>query len=230
LPTFDTVIEPEPDANAYLLRAGLKTETGDLQGALADAQAGWDLDPSLQAAFVLSDILPYLGRVEEAIELLDQQSGSPDEQDEIAMAISELEAQAGRKEEGLQRIEDVLAERPNDPQMLNAKCWYQASWNYRSEELAELCTEAVEKADWSAPVLDSRAMGYYRLGRYQEALEDLESALSTSPRAGPVAVHAGCRAAQARRPAGDEDIREALAASRRSRASTPASALQPTED
>jgi tetratricopeptide (TPR) repeat protein len=208
---FDTVIEREPDAQSYLLRAGLKAETGDLDGALADAQAGWELDPSIDAAFVLSDILPYLGRIEEAIELLEQQSGSPDQQDAIAMAISELEAQAGRKEEGLQRIDELLAQRPNDPQMLNAKCWYQATWNYRAEELDRLCTEAVEKADWSAPVLDSRAMGYYRLGRLEDALKDLDSALSTSPELAPSLFMRGVVRRELGDRAGEDDIREALA-------------------
>jgi tetratricopeptide (TPR) repeat protein/transglutaminase-like putative cysteine protease len=208
---FDTVIEREPDAGSYLLRADLKTETGDLAGALADAEAGWELDPSLQAAFVLSNILPYLGRVEEAIDLLEQLNGSPDEQDEIAMVMSELEALAGRKQEGLERIDQLLAERPNDPQMLNAKCWYQATWNYRAEELDALCTEAVEKADWSAPVLDSRAMGYYRLGRYQDALRDLESALSTSPELAPSLFMRGVVRRELGDRAGEDDIREALA-------------------
>ncbi|HEU4650390.1 MAG TPA: DUF3857 domain-containing protein [Croceibacterium sp.] len=208
---FDTVIEREPNAASYLLRAGLKAETGDLEGALADAQAGWELDPSLDAAFTLANILPYLGRVEEAIELLEQQSGSPDQQDAIAMSLSELEALAGRKEEGLQRIDALLAEHPNDPQMLNAKCWYQATWNYRAEELDQLCTEAVEKADASAPVLDSRAMGYYRLGRYQDALRDLESALSTSPELAPSLFMRGVVRRELGDRAGEDDIREALA-------------------
>jgi tetratricopeptide (TPR) repeat protein/transglutaminase-like putative cysteine protease len=208
---FDTVIEREPDAQSYLLRASLKTEIGDLDGALADAQAGWDLDPSLEAAFTLSNILPYVGRLEDAIELLEQQNGTPEEESQLAMAISELEAQAGRKEQGLQRIDDLLAARPNDPQMLNAKCWYQATWNYRAEELDALCTEAVEKADASAPVLDSRAMGYYRLGRLQDALKDLESALSTSPELTPSLFMRGVVRRELGDRAGEEDIREALA-------------------
>jgi tetratricopeptide (TPR) repeat protein/transglutaminase-like putative cysteine protease len=208
---FDTVIEREPNAQAYLLRAALKTETGDLDGALTDAQAGWELDPSLEAAFTLSNILPYVGRLDEAIELLEQQSGSPEEESQLAMAISELEAQAGRKEDGLRRIDDMLAERPNDPQMLNAKCWYQATWNYRAEELDKLCTEAVEKADASAPVLDSRAMGYYRLGRFQDALRDLDTALSTSPELTPSLFMRGVVRRQLGDRAGEEDIREALA-------------------
>lgn len=208
---FDAVIEREPDAQSYLLRAGLKTEAGDLDGALADAQAGWDLDPSLDAAFTLANILPYVGRVEDAIELLEQQSGTPEEESQLAMAISELEAQAGRKEDGLRRIDELLAERPNDPQMLNAKCWYQATWNYRAEELDRLCTEAVEKADSSAPVLDSRAMGYYRLGRYQDALRDLESALSTSPELTPSLFMRGVVRRELGDRAGEDDIREALA-------------------
>jgi tetratricopeptide (TPR) repeat protein len=101
--------------------------------------------------------------------------------------------------------------------MLNAKCWYQATWNYRAEELDQLCTEAVEKADWSAPVLDSRAMGYYRLGRFEDALKDLESALSTSPElARRCSCAASCGASSATAPARTTSARRSRA-SRRSR-------------
>ena len=205
------VIEREPVAADYLQRAELLAEMGKLEDALADAEIGWELDPSVNAAFVLAAILPYLDRVEEAIALLQEQSGDTEQQGAIAMAISELEGQAGRKEEGLQRIEDLLARRPNDPNMLNARCWYQAIWNYQAEELAELCTEAVERADWSAPVLDSRAMGYYRLGRYQEALKDLEAALSASPELAPTLFMRGVVRRELGDRGGEQDIREALA-------------------
>jgi len=207
---LDTVIDMEPGASVYLQRAQLLTETGKLEAALADAEAAWDLYPSLDAAFAQANILPYLGRVDEAIDLLEEQSGDAAERRAIAMTISDLEALAGRKEEGLQRIEEILAQRPGDPEMLNAKCWYQATWNYEPEALAEICTEAVEKADWSPPVLDSRAMGYFRLGRYQDALKDLDAALSASPDQAPSLFMRGVVRRELGDKAGEADIRNAL--------------------
>ncbi|MBO9516800.1 MAG: DUF3857 domain-containing protein [Porphyrobacter sp.] len=208
---LDTVIDREGSADDYLVRAALRTEAGTLEDALADAEEAWELEPSLTAAFALANILPYFDRVDEAISLLENQAGNAEQQRAIAMAVSELEAQAGRKEEGLERIDGLLAERPNDPDMLNAKCWYQATWNFRAEELADLCTQAVEKAVFSPPVLDSRAMGYYRLGRYADALKDLEAALSVSPELAPALFMRGVVKREMGDRGGENDIREALA-------------------
>ncbi|AKH41262.1 tetratricopeptide (TPR) repeat protein/transglutaminase-like putative cysteine protease [Altererythrobacter atlanticus] len=209
---LDTVIEMEPGASVYLQRAQLLSEVGELEAALADAQAAWELYPSIDAAFAQANILPYLGRVDEAIALLEEQGGDAQERRTIATTISELEAWAGNKQQGLERIDEILATRPGDPEMLNAKCWYQATWNVQPDGLAEICTEAVEKADWSPPVLDSRAMGYYRLGRYQDALRDLDAALSASPDQSPSLFMRGIvRREMGDRKAGEADIRAALA-------------------
>ena len=211
LADLDKVIEQEPTAYDYLRRSGLLVETGKLDAALADAEAAWDLNPSIDAAFARAGILPYLGRTEEALALLEEQRGDAEEERALAQTISELDAQLGRKEEGLQRLDALLAERPNDPDMLNAKCWYQATWNYRSEDLARVCTEAVEKAVFSPPVLDSRAMGYYRLGRLQDALKDLEAALAINPEQTPTLFMRGIVRRELGDRDGDKDIREALA-------------------
>src|SRR5690606_38335368 len=205
------VIEREPSAAEHLARARWLAETGELERALADAETAWVMDPSLEAALVRADILPYLGRVDEALELLQDQQASADDEVGLTIAISDLEAQAGLKEEGLQRIEDQLGRRPNDPGMLNARCWYRAIWNVGTDELVELCTQAVERADWSAPVLDSRAMGYFRVGRYQEALKDLEAALSASPDLAPALFMRGVVRRELGDRAGEKDISEALA-------------------
>jgi tetratricopeptide (TPR) repeat protein len=210
LDDYSKVIELDPSAWAYSQRANILLEQGRLDDALADAEQAFALDPGVGMALFKADILSFVGRVDEAIALVEEQSGTPEEQRSIAMALSDLDALAGRKEEGLQRIEDLLSERPGDPTMLNAKCWYQATWNIR-DGLAEACTRAVELADWAPPVLDSRAFGYFRLGRYEDALRDLNAALSVSPELNPTLLMRGV----VRRSMGDrggiEDIRAALA-------------------
>lgn len=211
LTDLNEIIGREPAAADYITRSHLLTDMGRLEDALADAETAWEIDPSIEAAFARASILPYLDRVDEAIAVLEEQDGDAEQQVALTTAISELEGQAGRKEEGLQRIEALLARRPNDPTMLNARCWYQAIWNHRADELVERCTEAVERADWSAPVLDSRAMGYYRLGRYQEALKDIEAALASSPELTPTLFMRGVVRRELGDREGEKDIREALA-------------------
>ena len=211
LADLDTVAELEPAAPSYLARANMRMELGRIEDALADAELAWELNPSLEAAYVLADVYGETGRVEEAIALLDQQNGDAAERAGLAMAISQYEARAGRKEAGLARLDDVLARQPGDPTMLNAKCWYQAIWNHRPEELEAICTQAVERADWSPPVLDSRAMGYFRLGRYEEALQDLNAALTDSPDLSPSLYMRGIVRLEMGDTGGRRDIEEALA-------------------
>ncbi len=211
LADLDTIVELEPAAPSYLARANMLLELGRLDAALADAQLAWELNPSLEAAYLLADVYGETGQVEDAIALLDEQNGDAAERAGLAMAISELEGRAGRKEAGLARLDDLLARRPGDPDLLNAKCWYQATWNFRPEELEALCTEAVERADWSPPVLDSRALGYFRLGRYEDALSDLNAALTDSPDQSPSLYLRGLVRLQLGDSDGRRDIEEALA-------------------
>ena len=56
-----------------------------------------------------------------------------------------------------------------------------ATWKYKLDEAPSLCTKAVEASQWSAETLDSRALAYYRLGRMDDALADLNAALRSDP-------------------------------------------------
>lgn len=211
LEDLDAVVALEPSAQSHLARAGLLSEMGRLDESLADATLAWELNPALDSASVLADIYAETGRVEEAIALLEDQNPDAGQRAALAAVISELEAQAGRKEAGLARLTDQLARRPGDPDILNARCWYQATWNFRPEELETICTEAVERADWSPPVLDSRAMGYFRLGRYEDALADLNAALSDSPDQSASLYLRGLVRLEIGDGGGRRDIEEALA-------------------
>ena len=181
LEDLTAALELEADADTYLWRSRLLADMDRMEEALADAEAAWDIAPSLAVAMQRATLLRFFDRQEEAIALLEDQTVTPEERLEVTPLISELEAEIGRKEDGLRRLEELLAQRPGDPAVLNARCWYQATWAYRIDDLADLCTRAVESADWSPPVLDSRAMAYFRLGRYDDALADLDAALLASP-------------------------------------------------
>lgn len=205
------VIARQPSANAYMQRAGLLIDTGDLEGALADSDAAIQIEPGFQTASLKANILADLGRVAEARDLLEQQTSSPDNMEDLTLQLGDLDAMAGHKDEGLARIDEALQQRPGDPDLLNARCYYRATWNVQLDGLAEDCTEALQHANWASYVLDSRAMGYYRLGRYQDAIKDLDAALSANPDQTPSLYLRGIVREQMGDKAGAEDVREALA-------------------
>jgi len=211
LSDLDAAIELEPDADLYQRRAGLHFESGDLDAALADARSAGELAPGLAAASLEAHFLAHAGQYEEAIALLEDQAEDSEQRKAIAIQISDFEAQAGRKAEGLARIASLLEQRPGDPQLLNQECYYRASWNYELDGVGELCTSAVERSDWSPPVLDSRALAYYRLGQYEQALKDLDAALAGDPEQVPSLFLRGVVRLRMGDREGSADIREARA-------------------
>ncbi len=208
---LNDVIEKQPSAESYVLRAQLLLEMGDLPAALADADAALQLDPGYDRASLKADILAYQGNVDEAIALLEEQPSNPDTIGRLALQLSDLDALAGRKESGLARIDDALKQRPGDPDLLNAKCYYRATWEVQLDGLADACTEALQHSNWSSYALDSRAMGYFRLGRYQDAVKDLDAALSANPDQTPSLYLRGIVRERMEDNGGKDDIREALA-------------------
>jgi tetratricopeptide (TPR) repeat protein len=179
--------------------------------ALGDLQEAYDFDPSPSRAIALAGALADNGDIAAARELLEQQDGDRSVRQGIELALADLDARSGAGEEGLERIDRLLRERPNDADLLNAKCWHVAAWQVALNEAEELCTKAVENAGYVPPVLDSRAMLYLRAGDYRKALADAEAALQLAPEQAQTLLLRGL----IRRALGEEqasgDIREALA-------------------
>jgi tetratricopeptide (TPR) repeat protein len=194
----------------YQRRAQLLLDTGDLDGALADAKAASELEPGLGTATLEAEMLAYAGKGEEAFELLSSQGGSADQLRDIALQLSDLDALAGRPRDGLERLSDLLDQRPGDPDLLNANCYFRGTWQVDLEGLVDLCSEAVTQSDWSPPALDSRAMSYYRLGELDKALKDLDAALAANPEQTPSLYLRGVVRAAMGDGGGQEDIRQAL--------------------
>ena len=86
---------------------------------------------------------------------------------DAAAAISELDA--------------LIAAKPGVPTLLNARCWIKATRNVQMDTALKDCTSAMELSDSTAQILDSRALVWMRLGRDEDALRDLDAALSQVP-------------------------------------------------
>lgn len=178
---YDRAIELEAAPQMYLLRGEAYNALGEYEEALADAQTAFDLQGDLSYASNLAIQLSRAGRAEEALDLIDRLGLSGDEGVDAEIVWSELSGHADRAAEAWDRLQVALDQRPNEAALLNSQCWTAGIWNYEVELAEDVCDRAVAVSGNSPGVLDSRALAYYRLGRKESAMADLDAALAQEP-------------------------------------------------
>lgn len=174
-------IEIEASVSLYRQRANARAESDNLEGALDDYAQAESLDPVGSTYYEQVTLLGLLGRNGDALALVDDFQHLAEEPREVSLLRAHALGFAGDAAEGLELIQDELAARPGDSALLNAACWHAGIWDMVDDEMLETCVEAVEKSDFSAAALDSRALVYYRLGQMDAAVKDLDAALLVAP-------------------------------------------------
>lgn len=102
--------------------------------------------------------------------------------DESADGLLALVLQAeGKQEQADALLTRLIEDDPESLSLLNTRCWLRGRGNFKLEEALEDCTEAVELSKEPASYLDSRALIFYRLGMYDDAMADLNRALRLNP-------------------------------------------------
>lgn len=181
---YTSAIAIEPSIDLYLARARLNATLGQDAKQLADIEAARKLDPDSDDAIgALADYKANHNQAEAAIALLDARiarAGSKDRVDWLANKAN-AQAEAGQKDAALATIDAALAEKPGSPNLLNTRCWLRGVGNQVLDGALKDCTKSIELSDSTTAALDSRAMVYYRLGRFDDALADLNAALDASP-------------------------------------------------
>lgn len=180
---FDMAIKLAPSPDLHVARAAIRQEVGDDKGAEEDFRGALDLDPgSVRATSGLATLLARQGKLDEALAMLDAgiEAGG-DARLSFVMQRASLLGEAGRVDEGLALLDAEVARRPGSPMLLNSRCWYKGTNNIELESALKDCTKSIELADNPSAALDSRALIYFRLGRNDEALADLDAALKVSP-------------------------------------------------
>ena len=66
-------------------------------------------------------------------------------------------------------------------ELLNARCWTKGLLDIALETALKDCTRAIELSETSYAALDSRALIYFRLKRYDDALADIGAVLEQQP-------------------------------------------------
>jgi tetratricopeptide (TPR) repeat protein/transglutaminase-like putative cysteine protease len=183
----DKALTLEPSALLHLQRAGLLRNLGDKAGAVGSARNAASLEPDNTGAVIfLANLLGESGQQREALDVLQHRidNGGAD-RFKLIMAKSELMADGGDAPGAVALLDTVIAGRPGDPELLNARCWLKGTRNVALETALVDCTKAMQLTDSPAPILDSRAMVFYRLGKFDDALSDIEAALQSAPDLAP---------------------------------------------
>ena len=90
-------------------------------------------------------------------------------------------ARLGDKDGALAAIDDAIESSPGNPSLLNMRCWLKGTLNVGLDTALKDCTQSIELGSSSVSALDSRAMVYFRMNRFDEALTDLDAALDQNP-------------------------------------------------
>ncbi|OAN66958.1 DUF3857 domain-containing protein [Sphingomonas sp. TDK1] len=172
-----------PTADTLLRRAQAYFALHQDDKALADLQAALELEPDSDGATAaLATFKRDKGQLDEARGLIEARIDQGGEKKlGWQMQLADLLAEAGQVDEAVAVLDEAIAAAPRNASLLNSRCWIRATHNIAIPEALQDCTSGVELGSSSAAVLDSRAMVYFRMGKLDAALTDLDAALRASP-------------------------------------------------
>ena len=179
---YTKAIALRPSASLYLFRAASYRALGQDAKQLADIDAAADLDPSSDAALLQqigykTDHGDTAGAITQAQRRIDL-GGATSPSFKIAKASAQ--AAGTHVADAIDTLDAAVAETPGNPSLLNARCWLKGTYNTALDSALKDCTKSIELSEYSAAALDSRAMIYYRMQRYDDALADLSAAIDES--------------------------------------------------
>ena len=187
LADLDKAIGMQATAATYRERAALHRALGHKAESLADLGAARELDPgNTGTLYALASELAKLDRLDEALALLqpridEQGENQPDLLVAKGAALGHARDAAG----ALAAYDAAIAKRPGNAGFLNGRCWIKGTLDVQLDTALKDCTRAIElgSGGTAAAALDSRALIYFRMRRFEEALADINAALEQRPAA-----------------------------------------------
>jgi Flp pilus assembly protein TadD len=165
---------------------------GEKDQALTVARQAVAMHPKdREAGVTLADLLRADERYDDSAKVLDGliSAGDPDWRLLYMRAVDNQET--GRWADAEADLQRALKLRPDDPELLNFLGY---SWIDRGEKLNQalaMVRKAVDLDPHSGAMIDSLGWGYYRLGDYQSAVDNLETAVTLEPADPDVNNHLG---------------------------------------
>lgn len=177
----DRAIAIKPESYLWVWRASLVAHD-DPRRAAKDYESALALAPS--------DAQAYSGLVELHLKAHDiaaahkavaraEASGVPPER--VAAFKADILARDGKAAEGLALLAAEVGRKGVTPSGLNAVCWYKAQNKLELPSALKDCTRGIELLDQPAGMLDSRALVFAQMGRWDDALGDLNAGLAQRP-------------------------------------------------
>ncbi len=193
---------PEDNPVFYFYLAGALAAGDQYEPALAAARKAEEKKKdSARFASRLPWILFRARRYEEArkayLELLARFGGEKDSVETLAvlrearLSVSAVCVNLGRLEEAEEWLQEVLDEYPDDPGADNDLGFLWADENKRLDRALKMIKVAVAAEPDNRAYLDSLGWVYYRLGRFPEAVAELEKAVDDKQPDGTVLDHLG---------------------------------------
>ena len=181
----DGALAIKPDAELWNWRAAL-VAPDDPRRAAKDYEAALALAPSDARAHAgLVRLRLDAGDVGAARAAIARAEASGVEPDDVASLTADLLARDGKAADGLAVLAAAIGRKGVTPDSLNSLCWYKAQNKLDLPSALKNCTRAIELSEEPAGVLDSRALVFAQMGRWDEALEDLDAALARQPDLAP---------------------------------------------
>ncbi|UYY59906.1 DUF3857 domain-containing protein [Sphingomonas sp. S2-65] len=180
---LDKAIALAPTADLYLSRASVFQQIRNDAAALKDAEQALALDPgSIGAVNTVATLRFRKGEQDDALSMIAERiDAGGDEKASYVTLQADLLAEAKRSDEAVAALDGVVKANPGKADLLNSRCWVKGTLNVALDTALKDCTRAIEMAEQPAAIYDSRALVYYRLGRMDDALTDLNAALDVAP-------------------------------------------------
>lgn len=183
LPDFSKAIELEASSVLHGRRSYVYEQLGRDKEALADAEAALSIDAEKDGNISrVAHLMSKLGRRAEAIAMLEEQIAlSTEKKRAFASDYAWEIGRDDRADEAIAFFDDVIKSAPGNGWELNNRCWLKARLNVQLDTALKDCSRGIELVESPAAIYDSRALVYYRMGRYAEALADANAALELAP-------------------------------------------------
>lgn len=179
---YTKAIAIRPSLDLYLNRASVYATLGEDAKQLADINAALELDPSSDPA--IHGLIAYKadhGDAAGAVALAQSHIDLGGEsRSGYQMAMAQTKADTGDVAGAIATMDAAIAAKPGDPTLLNTRCWIKGTRGVALDTALKDCTKSIELSEYSGAALDSRAMVYYRMGRFDDAMADLTASIDAS--------------------------------------------------
>ncbi len=173
--------ERYPDARAQM--ASVQEALGDYPGALRDARAAREADPSRRLDFFYASLLARSGDLDAAVALLQVLLEESPDDEEVLYNLGVVYGDAHRSDDALGYMQQVLERNPNHAGALNFVGYTWAERGENLDEAEEMIIRALEQRPDDGYITDSLGWVYYMRARPHVEAGDMEAGRALLERA-----------------------------------------------